>query len=81
MLGPGCQLGEDATIDGAILWAENRVGKKALLKNCIIGSRCDLQDGCQVTDNCVLGDNVTVGKNTRLPQGTKVLPDEQVDQS
>ena len=81
VLGPGCQLGEESVIDGAILWAENRVGKKALLKNCVIGSRCYLQDGCQVMDNCVLGDNVTVGKNTRLAQGTKVLPDEQVGQS
>jgi mannose-1-phosphate guanylyltransferase len=81
VLGPGCQLEEESVIDGAILWAENRVGKKALLKNCIIGSRCYLQDGCQITDNCVLGDNVIVGKNTRLAQGTKVLPDEQVDQS
>jgi mannose-1-phosphate guanylyltransferase len=79
VLGPRCQLEEDAVIDGAILWPECRVGKKALLKNCIAGYRCYLQDGSQVLDNCVLGDNVVVGKNIELVQGTKVGPDEQID--
>jgi mannose-1-phosphate guanylyltransferase len=79
VLGPRCQLEEDTLIDGAILWAESRVGKKALLKNCIVGSRCHLQEGSQILDNCVLGDNVVVGKNSRLVQGTKVWPDEQIN--
>ena len=79
VLGPRCQLEEDAVIDGAILWPEARVGKKALLKNCIVGYRCYIQDGSQVLDNCVLGDNVVVGKNSRLVQGTKVWPDKQID--
>jgi mannose-1-phosphate guanylyltransferase len=78
-LGPQCQIDEDAVIEGAILWQESRVGKKAILKNCIAGSRCHIQEGGQVPDNCVLGDNVVVGKNNRLAQGTKVWPDEQVD--
>ncbi len=78
-LGPQCQLDEDAVIEGAILWQESRVGKKATLKNCIAGSRCYIQEGSQVPDNCVLGDNVVVGKNNRLAQGTKVWPDEQID--
>jgi len=78
-LGQRCQLDEEAVIEGAILWPESRAGKKAFLKNCIVGSRCHIQDGSQVLDNCVLGDNVVVKKNTRLAQGTKVWPDEQMD--
>jgi mannose-1-phosphate guanylyltransferase len=79
VLGPQCQLEEEAVIDGAILWAESRVGKKALLKNCIVGSRCYLQEGSQILDNCVLGDNVVVGENSKLVPGTKVEPDRQID--
>jgi mannose-1-phosphate guanylyltransferase len=78
-LGPQCQLDEEAVIDGAILWTESRVGKKAILKNCIAGPHCYIQEGSQVLDNCVLGDNVVVGKNSKLAQGTKVMPDEQID--
>lgn len=79
VLGERCQLDEDALIEGAILWAESRVGKKALLKNCIVGSGCYIQEGSQVPDSCVLGDNVVVGKNSRLAPSTKVLPDEQIN--
>jgi len=79
VLGPRCQLGEDAVIEGAILWQESKIGKKAILKNCIVGSRCYIQEGSQVLDNCVLGDNVVVGRNIKLAQGTKVWPDKQID--
>jgi mannose-1-phosphate guanylyltransferase len=78
-LGLRCQVDEDAAIEGAILWQESRVGKKALLKNCVVGSRCYIQEGSQVPDNCVLGDDVVVGKNSKLAPGTKVSPDKQTD--
>ena len=73
-IGPQCQVDEDAAIEGAILWQESRVGKKAILKNCIVGARCYIQEESQVPDNCVLGDNVVVEKNSKLAPGTKVSP-------
>ena len=73
-IGPQCQVDEDAAIEGAILWQESRVGKKATLKNCIVGARCYIQEESQVPDNCVLGDNVVVEKNSKLAPGTKVSP-------
>jgi mannose-1-phosphate guanylyltransferase len=79
VLGPRCQVGEDAVIEGAILWAESVVDKKATLKNCIVGSRCYIQEGSEVPDNCVLGDNVVVGKDNKLAQGTKVWPDKRIE--
>jgi len=79
VLEPKCQVDEDAVIEGAILWQESRVGKKAILKNCIVGSRCYIQEGSQVPDNCVLGDDVVVEKNSKLAPGTKVSPDKQID--
>jgi len=79
VLGSRCQIGEDAVIEGAILWPESIVDKKATLKNCIVGSRCHIQEGSEVPDDCVLGDNVFVGRNTKLAQGTKVWPDKRID--
>jgi mannose-1-phosphate guanylyltransferase len=79
VLGPRCQVGEDAVIEGAILWQESEVGKKAILKNCIVSSRCYIQEGSQVLDNCVLGDNVVVGRDNKLAQDTKVWPDKRID--
>jgi mannose-1-phosphate guanylyltransferase len=78
VLGPKCQVDEEAVIEGAILWQESRVGKKTMLKNCIVGSRCYIQEGSQVPDNCVLGDDVVVEKNSKLAPGTKVSSDKQI---
>ncbi len=78
-LGPRCQVDEDAVIEGAILWQECRVGKKVNLENCIVGSRCYIQEGSQVLDNCVLGDDVVIEKNSKLAPGTKVSPEKQTD--
>jgi len=79
VLGPRCEVAEGAIIEGAILWQDSKVGKKAILRNCIVASRCYIQEGSQVLDNCVLGDNVVVGRNNKLAQGTKVWPDERID--
>jgi mannose-1-phosphate guanylyltransferase len=73
-IGARCQIDEEAAVEGAILWPESRVGKKATLKNCVVGHRCYIQEGSQVPENCVLGDNVVVEKNTKLAPGTKLPP-------
>jgi len=79
VLGYRCQVGEDATIEGAVLWHESKVGKKAILRNCIIASGCNILEGSQILDNCVLGDNVVVGRNSKLSNGIKVWPDKSID--
>jgi mannose-1-phosphate guanylyltransferase len=79
VLGPRCKVAEGAVVEGAILWPDSKVGKKAMLKNCIVAAHCSIQEGSQVPDNCVLGDNVVVGRNNKLAQGTKVWPDKRIE--
>jgi mannose-1-phosphate guanylyltransferase len=79
VIGPQCEVAEGATIEGAILWQNSRVGKKAILKNCILASHSYIQEESQVLDNCVLGDNVVVGRNNKLAQGIKIWPDKQIE--
>lgn len=80
VLGPRCEVGEDATIEGAIQWHDSKVGRKAVLRNCIVASSCHMQEGCQVLDNCVLGDNVVVEKGSKLTRGVKVWPDKRIEE-
>jgi len=79
VLGPECKVDEGATIEGAVLWNNSQVGKKAILKNCIVASHCQIHEESQVLDNCVLGDNVVVGRNSKLAQGTKIWPDTRIE--
>jgi mannose-1-phosphate guanylyltransferase len=75
VLGPRCEIAEGACVEGAVLWQGVKVGKGALLRNCIVVSNCRIGEESQVLDNCVLGDNVVVGKNKKLAPGTKIWPD------
>jgi mannose-1-phosphate guanylyltransferase len=79
VLGPRCQVAKEATIEGAILWHNSKVGKKAILKNCIVASHSYIQEESQVLDNCVLGDNVVVERNNKLAQGIKIWPDKRIE--
>ena len=76
VLGPRCEVARDASVEGAVLCHDSKVEERAVLRNCIIGSNCVIQQGSQVLDNCVLGDNVTVNKGSKLADGAKVWPDK-----
>jgi mannose-1-phosphate guanylyltransferase len=78
VLGPRCEIAEDACVEGAVLWDGVKVGKRALLRNCIVASNCRIGEGSQLLDNCVLGDNVVVGKNSQLAPGVKIWPDKHL---
>ena len=78
VLGPRCKVSEEAFIEGAILWHDSKVGKKAILRNCIVASHSHIQEESEVLDNCVLGDNVVVGKNNKLAPGIKIWPDKRI---
>lgn len=78
VLGPQCRVVEDASIEGAILWHDVKVGKKTVLRNCVIASNSHIQDESEVYDNCVLGDNVVLGKNNKLPNGVRIWADKRI---
>jgi mannose-1-phosphate guanylyltransferase len=78
VLGPRCQVAEEAFIEGAILWHDSKVGKKAVLRNCVVASHSYIQEGSEVLDNCILGDNVVVGRNNKLAQGIRIWPDKRI---
>jgi mannose-1-phosphate guanylyltransferase len=81
VLGPRCQVAKGALIEGAILWQDSKVGKKAILRNCVVASHSQIQEGSQVYDNCILGDNVVVGKNNKLAPGIRIWPDKRITAS
>ena len=75
VLGAECEIDEGASIEGAVLWNNIRVGKRAILRNCIAASYSEVHEKSEVPDNCVLGDRVVVGKNNKLAKGTRIPPD------
>lgn len=79
VIGPGCRVAKGAIIEGSVLWQGSKVGRRAVLRNCITASNSHVQRDSHVLDNCVLGDNVTVGGGNKLAQGAKIWPDRRLE--
>jgi NDP-sugar pyrophosphorylase family protein len=66
VLGRRCHVEEDATIDGAIVWADTRVGRDATVRDAIVGRNCHLGRAATVSAGVVLGDKTAVTDYSRL---------------
>jgi mannose-1-phosphate guanylyltransferase len=67
VVGDGCRIGEDARVEGAILWDGVIVGAGALLRDCIIGSgvrigaHASIGPGVILESGAVVPDHATLG--------------------
>ena len=65
VLGPNCQVDEDANVAGAIAWAGTRIGREADVTNTILGRACIIGRNAQLRGG-VLGDHTSIADYTRL---------------
>ena len=63
--GRGCQIGEGATLDGAILWPGSVIGRQARVGAALIGRNCRLGDHVEAAD-LMLGDDSILTDYTRV---------------
>jgi mannose-1-phosphate guanylyltransferase len=78
VLGDGCAISEGSTIDKAIIWRNVRVGKKATIRESVIGDNCSIGDRSIIEPGSVVGDNVVITGGSHLQTGQKVWPDTTV---
>jgi mannose-1-phosphate guanylyltransferase len=60
VLGRGCQIETDARVDGAIFWANGRVGQEAVVADALAGRNVHVGRGATVGAGAVLGDKTTL---------------------
>jgi len=65
VLGRQTQVEEEATIEGAILWPNCRVGRETSVRNAVLGRSCHLGRSVSVNSGAVLGDKTTLTDYTR----------------
>jgi len=66
VIGRQCQIEEEARIDGAIVWQNNRIGKDATITNAIIGRNCHIGRSSTIGAGTVLGDKSSLTDYTRV---------------
>ena len=61
VLGPGCEVGAGAVVEGAVLWESVSVGPGAILRDCVVGAGVHVAPRAQVGPGTVLEDGAVVG--------------------
>jgi len=66
VIGRQCHLEEHAVVDGAIVWANTRIGQDAIVRRSILARQCHLGRNALVEDGVVLGDKSVITDFSRL---------------
>jgi NDP-sugar pyrophosphorylase family protein len=66
VIGRHCHVEEHAVIERAIVWANSRIGREAIVRRCILGRQCHLGRSALIEDGVVLGDKSVITDFSRL---------------
>jgi NDP-sugar pyrophosphorylase family protein len=47
LIGDNCQIESNAELHDTIVWSDSKVGREAILRNCVVGSHCTVGDGIE----------------------------------
>lgn len=75
VLGDRCTVMEGAILEGVILWNDVVVGTKAILKDCVVGTKTRIGSGCRLGADCIVGDNLNLADGLCLKPGERVWPE------
>ena len=74
VLGDGVSVGENTTVERAVVLQGAEVGANCLLRDCIVGPGVRIGDNTQITGGAVLGEGVTVGADNVVARGARIFP-------
>jgi mannose-1-phosphate guanylyltransferase len=78
VLGEGVQVGENTTIERAVVLNGTQIEPECTLRDCIVAGGVRIGRGTVVSGGAVLGEGVTVGERNVLTRGVRVFPQTDV---
>ncbi|MDD5383059.1 MAG: NDP-sugar synthase [Candidatus Margulisbacteria bacterium] len=66
VVGDKVSIGENCSLERAIVWRGTKIGNRARLADCILGYNCVLEDEVVIEGGAVLADGSLVKKGTRI---------------
>ncbi len=74
VLEAGVTVGENTTIERAVVLRGSTIGANCTLRGCIVGGGVQIGDGTHVEGLAVLGEGVTIGAGNVVANGARVFP-------
>jgi NDP-sugar pyrophosphorylase family protein len=72
----GFSIIEDgAELENTILWPNTYVGKRARVKDSILGTWCQIDGKAVIEKNCVIANRCRVGSGATIAAGSRLIPD------
>ncbi len=66
VIGRQCHIEEGATVEGAILWANNWIGRDAQVRDAILGRNCHVGRNVTIQPGAILGDKSVATDFTQI---------------
>lgn len=73
-IGANCNIGTDVSIEGAVLWEDNRIEEGATLRQCVVGRNNIIGSRSTITGGTIISDQCIIGAENRLDNGMKLWP-------
>ena len=70
----GVMVGENTTIERAVVMQGTEIGANCTLAGCIVGGGVRIGDDCHVDGMSVLGEGVTIGNGNMVSNGARIFP-------
>jgi NDP-sugar pyrophosphorylase family protein len=74
VIGDRCEIGEQAFVSGSIVWNNTKVGRRANLVDCVVGSDCYLAAGASLGEGVVLSDACVVEEDSVIKPNVRIDP-------
>jgi NDP-sugar pyrophosphorylase family protein len=81
VLGPECEIGEGAHLEGVVLHRGCRIGADSVLRRCVLAAGVRIGEKVHVSDQAVLGGGVVIEDDNDLRCGIKVWPEAKISPS
>lgn len=79
VVGPGVQVGEEASLKRSICWENARLGARSQLRGALLCDGVDLGSGASVYENSVIGTGVSIGARAEVGPGVRIWPRKEID--
>ncbi len=81
VIGAGCYVGEGVRISRSIVWRNTSIHKSALLRSCVIGSRCELGEKSTIYDGAIIGDDCILGPESLVKENILIWPNKVIQKN
>ena len=70
----GVTIGDNTTVESAVLMQGAEVGANCVIRNCVIAGGVRIGDNVRVEGRAVIGEGVTIGDDNILANGARIFP-------